>query len=116
MTNQSEVEAYGCLRPDCPFGEIFPSGIVPLESVKWTTLRHPEAPPCYVVDSNRLSEEQIIFLAKLIYEIWHPQCKDLNQAIAYIQDGLPLNIDWFVGVGGDYKCFAEKNAMNKQIS
>jgi hypothetical protein len=116
MINEIKIEAYGCLKTDSPFSEIFPSGIVPLESVDPSTLRHPEAPPCYVVDSNRLSKGQVKFLAELIYEAWKPECKDLTQAINYVETGLPLDINWFNGVGTDYKWLLEKDAINKKIS
>lgn len=116
MTNEAKIQAYGCLKTDCHFRQIFSTGIVPLQSLDPSTPRHPEAPPCYVVDSNRLSEDQIKSLAKLILEIWHSECKDLNEAIAYVKTGLPLNTKWFSGVGTDYKWLLEKDVINKKIS
>ncbi len=104
--NDLKIKAYGCLRSDSPFKQIFPTGIVPLKSIVAVMPEVDDAPLCYLIDAGALSAEQTRLLAQRIYELWHPKCESFDYAIACVKKGLPLKIDWFTTVGTDYSLYA----------
>lgn len=89
---------WATLKEETPFNEIFPDRIVPVRSIFPIIPREAGSPPCYVVDSNLLSPEQVERLAQQLFEMWRPECQSLEEAKDYIQHGLPLKTDWFNGV------------------
>ncbi|WP_160166350.1 hypothetical protein [Calothrix sp. PCC 7507] len=95
------METWASLKPDADFNQInqiFPDGKVPIKSMVPIIPRDAENPPCYVVDANFLSSEQIQALAEGLYEMWQPECKSVQMAIDYIRRGLPLKCEYFSGV------------------
>lgn len=93
----TEPKTIGHLNSDTPFNHIF-GNQVPIRSIIPIRPRDENAPLCYVVDAKHLSTEQIGQLAQMLYEMWQPECKSIAEAIAYIQDGLPLNCEYFSSV------------------
>ena len=87
------------LKEKTPFNEIFPDHLVPICSIFSIIPREEGSPPCYIVDAQFLSDEQVDRLAQLLFEMWQPECESLAQAKEYIQQGLPLKVDWFSGAG-----------------
>lgn len=90
---------FGVLKPDTPFSAVFPDSLVPLRSIEPFIPRDYNCPPCFEVDADKLTDEQIQQLAQKLYEQWQPECESIEQAIAYIREpGLPLKCEWFFGV------------------
>ncbi|HEY9608946.1 MAG TPA: hypothetical protein V6C93_06250, partial [Allocoleopsis sp.] len=55
------------------------------------------SPPCYVVDSAFLTQDQVDRLAQQLFEMWREETS-LEEAKRYIiNSGLPLKTDWFNG-------------------
>jgi hypothetical protein len=92
------VGVYGFLKADTPFAEIFPQRIVPLTSTKPVVISNSQAPPCFIVDGEKLSALQITQLGRLILRVWGTQCQNLDDARSYVKTGLPLASDWFLRV------------------
>lgn len=92
---------YGYLKEGTPFNQIFPDGRVPLQSIFSAIPREEVAPPCYWVNGSKLTNSQTEELARLLYQQWSPELPSLEEAIAYIRKGLPLNTDWFKSVTTD---------------
>lgn len=101
----SKLWALGHLNADTPFSSIFPDGSVPLKSILPIQPRDETAPACYVVDAEELTAGQVEALAAQIFQTWQPECTSVEQAIAYIHEGLPIRCDWFHGVATDMRAF-----------
>ena len=86
---------WATLKPDTPFNAVFPNGEVPVLSPLPMIPREAGSPPCFVVNAGQLDPNQVDRLADLLLHQWHPECANKEQAIAYIQRGLPLKCDWF---------------------
>lgn len=95
------MTTFGHLKNDTPFAYVFPDGKVPLTNIFKGIPREKGAPECYWVDGSRLNPQQIEELAKMLYEMWQPECKSLDQARDYVSKELPLNADWFTGASTD---------------
>lgn len=96
---QTQCLSWAYLKDETPFNEIFPDRRVPIRSIFPITPREEGCPPCYIVDAQFLSQEQIDRLAQQLFELWRPECESLQQAKEYISNGLPLKTDWFNGAG-----------------
>ena len=95
----SQSTAYGFLKPDTPFAEIFPNQSVPLVSADPMRIAASgKAPPCLIVDGLRLTPLQTRQLARLVFNVWSTQCQSLAEAESYVKNGLPLKADWFLSV------------------
>jgi hypothetical protein len=90
---------WGHLKENTPFNEIFPDRRVPLRSIFSIIPREQGSPPCYIIDADFLTQEQISSLAQQLFELWRPECESIEQARDYIRQGLPLKTDWFNGAG-----------------
>lgn len=91
---------WGHLVDGSPFAAAFPDGRVPLISIWPMTPREAGAPSCYLVDSARLTDDQVDILAAQLYQQWQPECASVEDAAAYIRvQGLPLRTTWFTTVG-----------------
>lgn len=97
MTN-TEILTWATLKTDTPFNEFFPDGRVPIVSPISIQPVDELAPFCYLVDGSKLSFSQAQGLANQLWQKWHPECESLEEAIHYIQEGLPLDCNWFIGV------------------
>ena len=96
-----EFKTWANLKPETPFNHLFPDGRVPIRSILPIIPREEGAPRCYLVPGDKLTAEQIMGLAQIIWRQWHPECQTLEQAIAYIRDdALPLKTDWFTSISG----------------
>jgi hypothetical protein len=85
------------LKEDTPFNELFLDGKVPIISIFPIIPREEGCPPCYIVNANELTEQQINGLATKLLEYWPTECLSLDEAIAYVRKGLPLKTEWFDG-------------------
>lgn len=91
-------KTWASLKPSTPFSHLFPDGRVPIRSIMPIIPGEAGNPPCYLVPGNQLTAEQICGLAQMLVRT-NPECKTLEQAIAYIRDdALPLRTDWFTGI------------------
>lgn len=96
------ANTYGHLKPNTPFSAVFPNSLVPLKSIEPLIPRDYGCPPCFDVDADRLTAEQIQQLAQMLYEQWQPECESIEQALDYIREpGLPLKCEWFTVVSTD---------------
>ncbi|MEH2236012.1 hypothetical protein [Nostoc sp.] len=96
MTNNQSAKTYGFLKDNTPFNWLFPDNKVPIISLVPVRLT-PEAPPCYVVDSQYLTKKQIKELAILLFQELE-NCTSFKMAIQIVKGGLPLTHTWFSGV------------------
>jgi hypothetical protein len=85
------------LKENTPFDEFFPDGAVPIVSIFPIIPREAGSPQCYVVNAKELTDQQINGLAAKLLEYWPTECLSLDEAIAYVRKGLPLNTEWFRG-------------------
>jgi hypothetical protein len=85
------------LKENTPFDEFFSDGVIPIISIFPIIPREAGSPECYVVNANELTEPQINGLAVKVLEYWPTECLSLDEAIAYVRKGLPLNTEWFSG-------------------
>lgn len=98
MTNATDLKTYATLRPETPFNHLFPGDKVPIQSIIPMRPRDETSPLCYLVDAKFLTDEQIEALAQLLYPMWQGEIESIEQAKAYIREGLPLNCNHFGGV------------------
>ncbi len=96
---QNQCQNWAYLREGTPFDDVFPDRMVPIRSILPIIPRERGCPPCYIVDAQFLSHEQIDRLAQQLFELWRPECESLQHAKEYIANGLPLKTDWFNGCG-----------------
>ncbi len=90
----AETKIIGFLKTDTPFSEIFPEGHVPLKSAA-PIVPATGAPPCLTVDASRLTDQQIRHLAVYLYAQKKDEFKNLDEAIACVKKGLPLQVSYF---------------------
>lgn len=95
----TQCQNWAYLKEDTPFNEIFPTRSVPIRSIFPIIPREAGSPPCYVVDPEFLTSDQINQLAEQLFYLWQPECESLQMAKDYISQGLPLKCDWFTGAG-----------------
>lgn len=93
MTNNPK--ALASLKPDTPFNHLFPGDKVPIKSIQPVTNGEDNF---YIVDAEYLGTSQVEGLANILYQLWQPKCESIDQAIEYIEEGLPIKADWFTGV------------------
>lgn len=88
---------WGILTPEgyATFGDAFPDGLVPLESITPIQPRESTAPLCLIVDGAKLSDDQVQRLAERLQHIWREELTSVDEAAAYIRNGLPLRTTWF---------------------
>ncbi|MEH2274652.1 MAG: hypothetical protein V7K40_07525 [Nostoc sp.] len=89
------METWASLKSNTPFNQIFTDGKVPIKSIVPIIPRDKTSPACYVVDADFLSNQQILVLAERLYQMWQPECTDVQMAVDYIRQGLPLKCDHF---------------------
>ena len=92
------MKTWATLKPNTPFNQIFPDGKVPIKSLVPIIPRDETSPTCYIVDVDFLSNQQIQTLAERLYQMWQPECTDVQMAVNCIRQGLPLKCDHFSGV------------------
>lgn len=97
--NQDCGDTWAHLNENTPFNHLFPSGVVPVQSIFPIVPGKEGNPPCYLVDARFLSECQIQGLASMILAQDHSPITDEQEAIAYIKSGLPVQTKWFCGFG-----------------
>jgi hypothetical protein len=92
----TKCKTWATLKPNTPFASVFADGQVPIVSI---VPGQPGGigPLSYLVDPAFLSEEQIAALAEMLWESWYPKPANRDDAIGYIRNGLPLNVNWFQG-------------------
>lgn len=98
MMEPTTFKTWATLKPNTPFNNLFPDARIPIRSPIPIIPREEGSPPCYTIDANFLSQQQIEGLAELLLRQWQPECKSKEQAIDYIREGLPLQCEWFIGV------------------
>lgn len=95
------MSCWGYLKETSQLYPIFGTQGVPILSLIPIIPREQGAPLCYVILGNELSREILDQLAAKLFELWQPECIDLEMAREYITKGLPLKTTHFSGVGGD---------------
>jgi hypothetical protein len=92
---QRFISVLGILKQDAePLRTIFPSGTVPL--VHLTAFQPQQlAPPCYLMDSSLVGEDQMVAIAVWLKDSNPNELATVEDAIAYIRQGLPLKCEWF---------------------
>jgi hypothetical protein len=71
---------------------VFPDGCVPVFSDK--TVLTPQG-KCYVLDASTLSDHQVNGLALLLVERWGTESFSVEEAISYVNDEMPLELNNF---------------------
>lgn len=92
-----DFQTWANLKPETPFSEIFHDRRVPIKSIVPILAGSETGPACYLVDPVHLADDQTAALAAMLVE-QNPDCKTLEQAIAYIREGLPVRTSWFEGI------------------
>lgn len=116
MSTQKKTKAYGFLKTESPFSEIFPDRIVPLVSTTPVIIPHQQKPPpCYVVNPSELSPQQVTQLARLVTQVWRTHCESLEDGKNYVMTGLPLKVDWFVSTATDRRKFTLLGVSHNKI-
>ncbi|MEH2135407.1 hypothetical protein [Nostoc sp.] len=96
------MACWGIIETESVFYEIFKNTRIPIRSIVPFVPREEGMPLCYMVLTKDLPNDAIEKLSRKIYEVWKPECKNLQQARDYLlANGLPLKTSHFSGVGSD---------------
>jgi hypothetical protein len=97
------------LKPETPFTSLFPEGSMPVRSI--VPIKTDQG-TFYIVNAKQLMPEQIQGLGELLLKngqgvprifrggsFPREHSLSMEEAIAYIHEGLPVRTDWFDGAG-----------------